>query len=524
MAHVDGPGSGSVASLLRWRAAESPDFGFLYVEDEGPWTFAHVAAHAVEIADALARAGVTHGSRVLVILGNEERFVSAINAVWMLGGVVVPVHPATPAGVLTEIVTSQRADAIAAPVDFLADGLAIPIVPVETASWSEPADRERSARFVSPADVDDADTALVLLTSGSTGAPKGVRLTHGSAWANLRSTVSAFRSNTAPSLVLDASKPPNLLANPVSHTAGIVRILFALYVGRGLVFVRKFQAPLVKRLLDRHRIDNLTINPAMIRMLVDGLEPGEGLGKVRYVSSGTAPLAPATREEFESRFGVPVLQAYGQTEAFGGVAIESVRDVLSGNRRPGSVGKPLPGVQIRLDDNGSDVGVGDEGEIWVKTRSAMSGYEGGNGESPVDAAGWLHSGDIGRFDEDGYLYITGRIKNIIICGGFNIVPEEVESALIRNPEVHDAVVVPIPDQRLGELPVALVESTQSAETVGEEVSSLVASYKRPRFIFVVDALPRVANGKLDRPAAARLAAELSVASPAGASPTGGPVK
>jgi len=497
-----------VASLLRWRVAESPDFGFVHVEDEGPWTFAHVAAHAVEIAEALARVGVAGGSRVLVILGNEERFVAAMHAVWMRGAVVVPVHPATPAPVLGEIVTSQRADAILAPPAFPADGLAIPVVPVRTVPWSEPADRERAALFAAPADVADADTALVLLTSGSTGAPKGVRLTHGSAWANLRATVSAFRSDTAPSPVVDASKPPNLLANPVSHTAGIVRVLFALYVGRGLVMVRKFQAPLVKRLLDGHRIDNLTINPAMIRMLLDGLEPGQDLGRVRYVSSGTAPLAPATREEFERRFGVPILQAYGQTEAFGGVAIESVRDVLSGNRRPGSVGKPLPGVRIRLVDHGSDVAAGDEGEIWVKTGSAMSGYEGGGEGSPVDAEGWLHTGDIGRQDDEGYLYITGRIKNIIICGGFNIVPEEVEGALIRDPEVHDAVVVPVPDVRLGELPVALVESTKTAEAVREEVSGLVASYKRPRLVFVVDALPRVANGKVDRPAATRLAAEL----------------
>jgi long-chain acyl-CoA synthetase len=293
-------------------------------------------------------------------------------------------------------------------------------------------------------------------------------------------------------------KPPNLIANPLSHTAGVVRLLFALYVGRSVVLLRKFDARAAKAAIDRHGIDNLTINPTMLQMLLDDLPPGADLGPVRYASSGTAPLTPTLREAFEARFGIPVLQAYGQTEAFGGIAIENVKDVLAGNRRPGSVGKPLPGVEICIED----------GEILARTATSLLGYLGEDAASPVDADGWLHTGDLGHLDDDGYLYITGRRKNVIICGGFNVIPEELEAALSNDDQVREAVVVAVPDARLGEIPVAVVETKATPDAILERVTPRLASYKRPRRVFVVDALPRVANGKVDRVAARVLAEKL----------------
>ena len=303
-----------------------------------------------------------------------------------------------------------------------------------------------------------------------------------------------------------------MIANPLSHTAGIIRLLFALYVGRSIVLLRKFDGAVAQRLVARHGIDNLTINPTMMRMLLDQVPANEDLRPVRYVSSGTAPLPPALREEFESRFAVPVLQAYGQTEAFGGIAIESVKDVLAGHRRPGSVGKPLPGVEVRIvDASGEDVTRGETGELLVRTSSSTTGYLGTDATSPVDAAGWLSTGDRGHFDEDGYLYITGRSKNIIICGGFNIFPEELEAALARDPAVRDGAVVGVADERLGEIPVALVESTDHGDAVLARVAERLVPYKRPRLLFAVDELPRVANGKVDRAAATELARNLAKA-------------
>jgi long-chain acyl-CoA synthetase len=507
---------GSVGKLLQWRVTEDPGHEFLYVEDDGPWTFRAIAAAAVRLHDGLVAAGVTRGDRVIVRAGNDERFPAAAFAVWMAGGGVIAMHPSAPAQDVSDVAESMTAAAIITdPGDTAVRTAGRPVIDVarfepcyDTPLTGDAA--ARADRFVVPADIDGSAVALVLLTSGSTGRPKGVVLTHDNAWANLKATVSAFRSDTSPTALPATPKPPNLIANPLSHTAGVVRLLFALYVGRSVALLRKFDGIVAKRLLDRHGIDNLTINPAMMRILLDQLPVGETLGAVRYASSGTAPLPAALREEFESRFGIPVLQAYGQTEAFGGIAIEKVSDVLAGRRKPGSVGKPLPGVELRIvDAAGREVAPGDTGELLVRTLSSTSGYLGADAQSPVDPEGWLRTGDRGRTDDDGYLYITGRIKNIIICGGFNIVPEEIEAALAQDELVREAAVLGIADARLGEIPVALVESDAEAGALLERAAARLAPYKRPRRLFVVERLPRVPNGKVDRPAATELARSLA---------------
>jgi long-chain acyl-CoA synthetase len=521
-------GSGSLSALLAWRAAERPGHGFLYVEEDPVWTFGELARAAAELDERLAAAGVGSRSRVVIRVGNDERFLPALTASWMRGGVALPIHPAAPADEVAGVVKTLNAAAVVAdPEDHVfGAGLSVPVLPFARLRHSAVT---AQVALPTPAGVRGGDPALVLLTSGTTGAPKGVPLTHDNAWANLRATVSAFRSDTSPSPLPAGRKPPNLIANPLSHTAGVVRLLFALYVGRDVVLLRKFSGALAKKLVDEHGIDNLTLNPAMLRMLLDETEPGDKLGHVRYASSGTAPLTPALREAFEERFGIPVLQAYGQTEAFGGIAIESVKDVLAGRRRPGSVGKPLPGVDLRLvGPEGRDAPPGEPGEIWVKSRSAMTGYltgadapagatdapagatdaPAGATDAPQGEAGeWLRTGDLGRLDQDGYLYITGRLKNIIICGGFNITPEEVEAALENDERVSEAVVVSWPDERLGEIPVAVVESSATEEEILGAVAPKLTAYKRPRKLLLVGKLPRVPNGKVDRPAVARLVAD-----------------
>ncbi|WP_375482543.1 class I adenylate-forming enzyme family protein [uncultured Jatrophihabitans sp.] len=509
-------GSGSLSSLLAWRALERPEHGFLFVEDDPVWTFGELAAAAATTDGRLAEDGIAAGSRVLIRIGNDERFVPCLVAAWLRAGVAVPMHPAAPVDEVRRVVSTLSVDAVLADPEDPVFGADLPVPVLAVPRLEHPATVEAVPLTV-PAEVSGADPALILLTSGSTGAPKGVLLTHDNAWSNLRSTVSAFRSDTGPSPLPDGAKPPNLIANPVSHTAGVVRLLFALYVGRSIVLLRKFNGALAKRLVDQHGIDNLTLNPAMLRMLLDDTEPGDTLGRVRYASSGTAPLTPALRTAFEERFGIPVLQAYGQTESFGGIAIESVKDVLAGRRRPGSVGKPLPGVELRLvDDQGQDVAPGASGEIWVRSKSAMKGYLTGSDEAPTSTGEWLHTGDLGRFDDDGYLFITGRLKNIIICGGFNIAPEEVEAALESDDRVNEAVVVSWPDERLGEIPVAVVETSAAGGEVMATVAPKLSAYKRPRKILRVDRLPRVPNGKVDRPAVLRLVAQAASSTEPGA--------
>ena len=500
--------TGSLGRLLEWRAREKPEHPFLWVEDQGPWTFGALASAARSLQDELASLGVGRADHVLVRIGNDERFLPATAALWGLAATPIVMHPSAPAHEVARVCDSMAVTAVVtAPDDGAVGGVSAPVLPVaslpDDLSSADPGYR-------APEDVDDDEAALVLLTSGSTGAPKGVVITHGNAWANVRATVSAFRSDTRPSPIPTSPRPPNLIANPLSHTGGAVRLLFGLYVGRGVVLLRKFNAAAAKQAIDTHGIDNLTINPAMLRILLENLPADATLGAVRYVSSGTAPLPEALRQRFEQRFHVPVLGAYGQTEAFGAVTIESAKDVLAGRRRPGSVGRPLPGVELRLvGDDGVDSPRGEEGEVWVRTAAATKGYL-GDEAPPVDSDGWLHTGDLGRQDDEGYLYITGRRRNIIICGGFNIVPEELEAALMTDDAVLEAAVLGVPDDRLGEVPVALVEATGDAgDAIAGRLAEKLTPYKRPRRLFVVDELPRVPSGKVDRPAATRLARVLS---------------
>ena len=502
---------GSLAKLLSWRVAERPDRGFAFVEDDGPWTYVQLAAASVELGRRLG--GLAGGDRVILRLGNDERFLPAAAAVWCRGGTVVAMHPATPVEDVARIGAAMDTRMmICDPDDPVVGAVDLPTLTFPRFSPEDGAEtRELAAAFASPTGNDALAPALILLTSGSTGEPKGVVLTHDSAWTMLRATVSSFRRDPGPSPLAAEGKAPNLIASPLSHTGGVIRLLVALYVGRSVVLLKKFDGRSAKRLIDRHQIDSLTINPTMMRMLIDALEPDEALGSVLYVSSGTAPLTPALREEFEARFNVPVLQAYGQTETFGAVAIESARDVLAGRRRPASVGRPLPGVTLRLvKADGSEAATGQEGEIRVRTRTAMAGYLGSGDASALDDEGWLRTGDLGKLDKDGYLYVTGRLKNIVICGGFNVVPEEVEAALDADPDVRESVVVGVPDDRLGEIPVALVESNLAAAAVLDNVRVRLAAYKRPRRVFVVDALPRVLNGKVDRPQCQKIAQSLVV--------------
>jgi long-chain acyl-CoA synthetase len=227
------------------------------------------------------------------------------------------------------------------------------------------------------------------------------------------------------------------------------------------------------------------------------------LGGLKYVTSGTAPLSIATRERFEARHGVPVMQAYGMTEV-GAVAQERFDDVVSGRRGPGSVGRIAAGVEVRIRPIDDDRPSG-EGEILVRTDEASREFLGGD-PVPVDEEGWFATSDVGRM-EDGILYVTGRVQEKIIVGGFNVYPAEVEDVARHSPLVRDAVVVGIPDDRLGERPVAGVVwvGEPDEEALVDELRARLAHYKVPRMLFAIAAVPLTSREKVDRRRAEELA-------------------
>jgi long-chain acyl-CoA synthetase len=255
-------------------------------------------------------------------------------------------------------------------------------------------------------------------------------------------------------------------------------------------------------LAQRHRIQRTALVPAMIQMLLAQPLEDADLSSLRYVNSGAAPLAAQTREQWERRVpGSEILEGYGCTESGAVISVNP-----PGASRPGSAGLPIPGYQVLIrDDNDADVPPGAEGEICVRADGVMAGYW----NSPAETAatlrgGWLHTGDIGRLDADGYLYVLDRKKDLIIRGGFNVFPRDVEDVLLQHPAVAMAGVVSRPDERLGEEIVAFVSLLPGSQATAAEITEFargrLAAHKYPREVNILDAVPLTSVGKLDRKA------------------------
>ena len=468
-------------------------------------TYGEILDRAAHLATVLADAGVGPGDRVGCYLSNSPTWVVASLAIWLNGAAVSAVGtllPGPEASALFRLAEAKVAVAVEGAPELEPGHSVVRVDEAGRVIDSAPtasADLE-DVRFPDPGSL-----AVVIFTSGTTGQPKGITHTHGDLVAAARRVAAAYARNSdyrpdpAP-----AHLPPGVVFNPFGHMAGYSRLAFRMWIGRSTVILPRFTVPAAKVLLARFPMDTLQLTPTMIHMLATADEDLD-LGAVKYVTSGTAPLSIDTRERFEQRFGVPVMQAYGMTEV-GAVAQERYEDVVAGRRGPGSVGRLAAGVEvcIRRLDNDRPAG---EGEILVRTDELSTEFLGG-AAVPVDEDGWFSTGDVGRMD-DGILYITGRVQEKIIVGGFNVYPAEVEDAARRSALVNDAVVVGLADERLGERPVAgVVWSGEPAEAaLLYELRAVLAAYKVPRTTFPLDAVPLTPRDKVDRIRAAALASD-----------------
>jgi acyl-CoA synthetase (AMP-forming)/AMP-acid ligase II len=505
------PEPASLAEIARLRAERGPSTPFLLtIEEEPPFvvhphTYGRVTARASLLADALAGAGLVSGEHVGCYLPNTPSWVVTSLAVWRRGGVVaavgtlVPPVEAARLFAMADVSTVVTVTGVPAPPgdfrvvriddDGLLDGHADP-----AEAGGDPDD------LVLPA---GDDRALAIFTSGTTGRPKGITHTHADIVAAARrvaagyARTSDYRPDPAP-----AHLGPGVVFNPFGHMAGYNRLGFRMWIGRPTVIVPRFTVAAVQALLARFDMDSLQLTPTMVHMLAT-TELEIDLRNVKYATSGTAPLSIATRESFESRYGVPVMQAYGLSEV-GAVAQERYDDVVAGRRGPGSVGRLAAGVQVMIRHLDDDRPAG-EGEILVHTDEASSEFIGGE-PVPLDADGWFATGDVGRIDDE-ILYVTGRVQEKIIVGGFNVYPAEVEDAARRSVLVRDAVVVGLPDERLGELPVAGIVwvSEPDPDALLAELRADLPHYKVPRALFRLDAVPLTARDKVDRRRALELA-------------------
>jgi long-chain acyl-CoA synthetase len=466
----------NLADVLLEPAARTPDAVAL-IDDRGPTTFGELSDRAAEAAGALRASGVRPDDRVAIEAHNTVEFVVSYIGALRLGAVAVPLNPHAPDAELTrELSAVEPAVVLRPPLDGTGD--------------AEPA--ETVAR-------DDRDTAVLLFTAGTAGAPKAAMLTHGNLASNIRQVLDH------PGLVL-RPEDVSLGVLPFFHIFGLNAVLgIGLAAGASTVLLDHFEAARAARTVRDHRVTVLAGVPAMYHALLeldDAAAPSDSLASIRLAVSGAAPLGEELFDGMRKRFDVVVHEGYGLTEASPIVTTSAIgrRDPA-----PGSIGPPLPGVDVRLvDADGADVLPGDPGEIWVHGPNVFPGYwrDADATARALTGDGWLRTGDVAVADDAGELSLVDRAKDLVIVSGFNVYPAEVEDVLLTHPDVAEAAVVGEPDPRTGEAIVAFVVPEPGHPPDPDELAAhcarSLARYKCPTRVDIVDALPRSFAGKVLR--------------------------
>jgi long-chain acyl-CoA synthetase len=432
-------------------------------------------AHAVR--DALDELGIAPGMRVGVMLGNVPATIATLFGVWAAGAVYLPVNPR-----LTDHEIEQLVAGVA-----------------PAALITKPEDDPRLVGLALPdlavAPRDDPDVALVQTTSGTTGRPRPVPLRHSAVLTLLDGVVGSVRGPRGGSGTARRTPMPNLIPVSLSLWAGIYNVCFAFRVGAAVVLMERFDPRELARLVAEFEIRSVVLPPAAMAMCCDD-ETITSLAPLRYVRSITAPLSPFLVRRFHDRFGVAVLNGYGQTELGGEVVGWTAADWREFSAtKLGAVGRPHPGVEVRVDEGG---------ELWVRTPASRASPD--MPPDRVDAGGWVRTGDCGRVDDDGFVWIEGRVSEMVNRGGLKVFPAEVEEVLRSAPGVDDVAVVGAPDDRLGEVPVAFVVGDADADRLERHARRFLAPYKVPVRFEAIDELPRNEIGKvLNRELVARAA-------------------
>ncbi len=495
------PGEHHLAVLAERADERLGDYESLFFE--GTWhTSGQLRDRAARVAGGLRRIGIEPGDRVVVMTMNTPEVFVSYRAIWTAGAVVTPViflqtepelrHILEDSGAKAAIVSPELVPLVTA----ASTGLDLRLVVVGDVPDELPgATPYAELETADPAPIEpraDDDLAALLYTGGTTGRAKGVMLSHRGLWESGLGIDQVARTMTA---------TRSLLPLPLSHAYGLIVTIGGWHAERRHVSVlqRWFDPQGWLQLVQEHRLESSPVVPSMLQMLLDQPHGDYDLSSLQSFGSGGAPLLPALRDRVEKTFGVTILEGYGCTESSAVIAASTVTQ-----NRPGSVGKPLPHAEVVIRDPlGQPLPAGEEGEICVRGPGVMLGYW----NDPAQTArtvvdGWLHTGDVGRLDEDGYLYVVDRVKDLIIRGGFNVFPRDVEDALLEHHAVAAAAVVGRPDEKSGEEVVAVVALHPGATATPEELMAFararLARYKYPREVLVVDHVPLTSVGKTDR--------------------------
>jgi long-chain acyl-CoA synthetase len=503
--------TGSSLQVLAERAWQRTG-GSTVVFEGARWTGAQLAERTRRFSQGLRDAGLAPGDRVVVCMANCPEVSISYQGVWRAGGATTPVVFLLSEDELHHILAdSEAAFAVTTPeflpkmtaaatgVSTLRGVIVVGDLPPGPADGGPPllsfAELE-SAPEGELVDSDPASMAALLYTGGTTGRAKGVMLSHDA----LSSAAWAVANSRTP----DENREPgvSVLPLPLSHVYGLMVSVIALHARMAgtAVLMRWFTAKDWIRLVEEHRAEISAVVPTMLQMLLAEPLEEHDLSSLTRLASGGAALPPEVATEAKRRLPQLSLgQGYGCTESAALISAQS-----DGQVRSDSVGKPALGVTVRIERlDGSEAAPGEDGEICVRGPMVMTGYW----RAPKETAyalrgGWLHTGDIGHFDADGYLYVVDRIKDVIIRNGFNVYPSDVEDAMLGHPAVASAAAVGRPDTRHGEEVVAFVALRPGAQVTEDELvahaRAKLAATKYPREVRIIDAVPVTSVGKVDR--------------------------
>jgi long-chain acyl-CoA synthetase len=481
--------SGNLADLLVGAADECPSRVALWFEG-APVDYADLERRSARVAGFLTHSGIQVGDRVGIVVPNSPSFVAVYYGVLRVGAIVVPLNPLLRGAEIEQRLTNAEATVLVGPAERA--GELAPLAGRCGATLVDPGEAEAAEPVPELATRNGDDIAVLLYTSGTSGRAKGAELTH----AGLRAVghcLAAEVLHLAPDDVLLGSAPQ-------SHILGMSGVMNPAIIARAAVaLLPRFEADAVLDLMVSRGTNIFLGVPTMCIDLLRASAGAVEVPRLKIAHCGGAPMPPETLHAFEERFGCEVLEGYGLTETAGVVTAH----LLGQPHKIGSVGPASSLAEVRIvDGSGGEAPLGEVGEVSVRSIGLMRGYwrDQVATEAAVDPEGWFATGDLGYLDEDGYLFLVDRKKDMILRGGYSVYPREVEDVVYEHPSVREAAVVGVPDATLGEEVVALIVAKDGAscdpDEVKEFVRSRVAAYAYPRHVLIVDELPRGPTGKI----------------------------
>ena len=481
------------------------------------FTFSDLNERSNRLANALSGLGINKGDRVAILQVNCNEYVEAYYATAKLGVIFVPLNFRAKQHELTHMLKHSESQVILTGqryADMVKDmSKELPLlnhcICIE-GGVDGMMDYDKLLSKASPddvfTDVEEDDVTILMYTAGTTGLPKGVPLQHKSF------TVYMLENVTPVDPVIEET---NLLTMPLYHVAGIQAMLAATYGGRAIAMMRQFDTDEWLEMVHKEKANRAMLVPTMLKRIVDHPDFNKyDLSSLKVITYGAAPMPfEVIKKAIELFPGVNFINAFGQTETASTITTLGPADhIIEGTeeekekklrRLTSSIGRPMPDVEIKIvGEDGSQLPPGEVGEIVAKGPRVMGGYwnDPEKTAKTLTKDGWLRTGDMGYMDEDGYIFLAGRGDDLIIRGGENISPEEVENAIYTHPSVDEVAVIGVPDPEWGQEVMAVVVLKQGAKATAEDISEhcreKLASFKRPAYVEFIDELPRTSTGKI----------------------------